>query len=443
MKKRKLLLIGILIWNLNSVFGQVCGTPHPINPTVYPQEETNLHARGSSSALCIDVFFHVVRNTNGTNAFPLPNIDAIVGEMNEVYSPHDIVINNAGIDFIDNTDLLIIDTDNGEDNVLFSTQNQEEFINFYIVDSFIRTGLVGKAQNIPSRNLVMRENDVLTNVSAHELGHCLNLYHTHQPGGDMVADTPVDPGLGTHNVSATCLYTGGGGFNPLANNIMSYSRIACLTDFTNGQGFRMRYAIRNESVLQNIEGNSCTSISEVNNICYPQTSTITLSNLDEAITTWSTSNNVQIVSSNNSSAQIRALNSSSTGNGWIRAIISNGIEFTEEFEVGLPKTESISIHKAGSFKLYNNTWNWIHARYNGSYDYNIPNWEWRFFASQGVSVMTRNAYKSTIHVRPTADGTLDIQARVSNECGCSGWRSKVFQIGNGSGSTGTGPGLEW
>ena len=57
--------------------------------------------------------------------------------------------------------------------------------------------------------------------------------------------------------------------------------------------------------------------------------------------------------------------------------------------------------------------------------------------------MTRNAYKSTIHVRPTADGTLDIQARVSNECGCSGWRSKVFQIGNGSGSTGTGPGLEW
>ena len=356
MKNKKLLLIGILIWNLNSVFGQVCGTPHPINPTVYPQEETNLHARGSSSALCIDVFFHVVRNTNGTNAFPLPNIDAIVGEMNEVYSPHDIVINNAGVDFIDNSDLLIIDTNNGEDNALFSTQNQEEFINFYIVDSFVRTGLVGKAQNIPSRNLVMRQNDVLTNVSAHELGHCLNLYHTHQPGG---------------------------------------------------------------------------------------TTTISLNNVLGATTSWTSSSNVQIVSSNNISAEIRSKYSNSSGNGWIRAILSNGIEFTEEFEVGLPKTESISIHKAGSFKLYNNTWNWIHARYNGSYDYNIPNWEWRFFASQGVSVMTRNAYKSTIHVRPTADGTLDIQARVSNECGCSGWRSKVFQIGNGSGSTGTGPGLEW
>jgi hypothetical protein len=30
MKKRKLLLIGLLIWNINSVLGQSCGTPHPI-----------------------------------------------------------------------------------------------------------------------------------------------------------------------------------------------------------------------------------------------------------------------------------------------------------------------------------------------------------------------------------------------------------------------------
>lgn len=96
MKTKILHLIGALIWNLNSVCGQVCGTPQPTHPKVYPKEATHLQARGSSAAVCIDVFFHVVRNTDGTNAFVEPNIDAIVGELNEVYSPHNIVINNAG-----------------------------------------------------------------------------------------------------------------------------------------------------------------------------------------------------------------------------------------------------------------------------------------------------------------------------------------------------------
>ena len=50
----------------------------------------------------------------------------------------------------------------------------------------------------------------------------------------------------------------------------------------------------------------------------------------------------------------------------------------------------------------------------------------------------------SIDIRPTADGTVDIQTRLSNACGCSQWRSRTFDIGRGGGgSTGTPPGLEW
>ena len=109
--KTKLFLIGLLIWNFSSVFGQICGTPHPENPTVYPQRNLNAQLRTlnqiSSTPLCVYIFFHIVRNTNGTNAFALPDTNDIVRELNEFYSPHHIIINNAGSEFIDNSNYPI------------------------------------------------------------------------------------------------------------------------------------------------------------------------------------------------------------------------------------------------------------------------------------------------------------------------------------------------
>jgi len=211
------------------------------------------------------------------------------------------------------------------------------------------------------------------------------------------------------------------------NSPSIYARLSQLVDWINGEVWN----------FAKIQGS--------NDVCYNSSKTFTIQNVPNFINVinWQVSSNATILTSNNSSVTVRAKFSNSTGDGWVRATLNNDIQFTETFGVGIPNNQNISIHKAGSFKLYNSAWNWIHARYNGSYDYNVPNWEWRFYASQGVTIMTRSAYKSTINVRPTTDGTVDIQTRVSNECGCSGWRSKVFQIGNGGGSTGSGPGLEW
>lgn len=322
------------------------------------------------------------------------------------------------MDFIDNTDLLIIDTNNNEDDTLFGIQNQVDFINYYIVDRFTRASLVGKAQNIPSRNLVMRVNDVMTNVSAHELGHCLNLLHTHHPGGDKVTDTPLDPDL-RNRVNAACQYTGGGEFNPLTNNIMSYSRIECLTDFTNGQGYRMRYALSVESVLQNITNDACASISEVNNVCYPQTKTISLANTNGALAVWTSSNNVQIVSRNHSGAQIRALSTNSTGNGWVRATLSNGITTQEDFSIGTPPSDHLRIITTGNgIYVFSKTWQELFA-------HGGDNVEWSF----STSVLTRNGDSNLIMIYPkSTTGSLRVGIRAKNDCGYSNWYYKDFTI---------------
>ena len=85
--KKSVLFFLILLVSYRT-FSQVCGTPHPANPTVYSNSASSRIL--GTSAFCIDVFFHIVRNTNGTNAFTLPNTDAIVKELNKFYRPHNL-----------------------------------------------------------------------------------------------------------------------------------------------------------------------------------------------------------------------------------------------------------------------------------------------------------------------------------------------------------------
>ena len=164
MKQLFLIFLTLLAYNIN-LKAQICGTVIPATPIVYPDEA---NARTANATYCIDVFFHVVRNSNGSNAFTPPDLNAIVNELNEFYNVHGIFIRNAGSDNIDNTSFVILDTGNesSEDDNLFATQSRTDAINFYIVDRFVATALAGKAQTIPSNNLVMRDDDVISSISA-------------------------------------------------------------------------------------------------------------------------------------------------------------------------------------------------------------------------------------------------------------------------------------
>ena len=109
---------------------------------------------------------------------------------------------------------------------------------------------------------------VLGSTPAHEIGHCLGLFHTHRGGlcgggytdcdniplasvsdpsaGDYVSDTSYDP-RGQVTPATNCLYNYSNiscepidtGFNPLADNIMSAYHDNCRSAFTDCQAVRM------------------------------------------------------------------------------------------------------------------------------------------------------------------------------------------------------------
>ena len=212
---------------------------------------------------------------------------------------------------------------------------------------------------------------------------------------------------------------------------MSYTDINCMEYFTPKQGERMRNAITTLSYLQQTVTDNCLvqKLSSIEQLCYANSQTLTISNISNNSTTWQASSNVIILSSNNSSITIKATSSNSTGNGWIKATISNGVILQENFEVGVPygyNNWNVDIHPyPGNIQggLYLNNWTrvWVLESPGG-------NWNWTANYS-----MIQNANSSQILIKPLSTGYLTIKARLENECGCGNWLSKNYYVTEQSG----------
>lgn len=437
--KQILLLTLTLLLTSHLTFGQYCGTDSPTSLISYSDAE---NARTATESYCVDIFFYVVRTSLGTNAFSLPDTDAIIQNLNQYYSPLNIVLNNAGIDFIDDTDLLVIDASSSgttlEETRLYNTKNRSDAISYYIVQGFTRENLLGRAEAVLSNKLMIRHDQVLTTVSPHELGHCFNLAHPFQGTlagttgcaealdgsnckdcGDKVCDTPA-----TSSTSS--------------DNIMSLSLSA--TQLTNGQGIRIRNALGKESILANVTSGSCARLSSVNTLCYPNSKTVNVLNSNGATTTWTSSSNVQILSSTNGSAQIKGRNYNEEG--WIKAILSNGIELTEVFTVNVPDHSKITVHKSGDFKLYNTSWSTISAKFDGNIDANQTYlWEWQV-PSSNIKIPYSGSYYIQVNPIATSNTSIYIRTRACNSCGDSEWAGRWFEViysGSGEGPKLKGP----
>jgi len=362
MKTKKLLLITFLILN-TAIFGQICGTL-PIETSKNTQKTvTNSQFLSSSNSICINVYYHIVRENNGNGGLNSNQLDNITNTLNAAYNEHNLYINSLGFDYINNSTYYNInDTGNSttEFDALVQINNLPNAINIYIVNDAI--SYAGKANGILSQALVIERNYANTQVTSHEVGHCLDLWHTFHGSiaeppssldpnacpelingnncsscGDYVCDTPADANTGNS-----------GGYTPDMDNIMSY--YYPFNHFSNGQAVRIRQAFASSSLLQQVVSNNCSiaELSSIDNLCFTNDKTITISNLGNNTTSWQVSSNISIIPSpTNNSITIKALNSTSSGNGWVKATLSNGTILQENFAVGVPydyNNWTIAIH---------------------------------------------------------------------------------------------------
>jgi hypothetical protein len=313
------------------------------------------------SPICVNVYFHIIRNSNGTGGGITPSqIPQLLNILNEAFNPHNILISNAGQDFIDN-DAYALEFNDGEFNALTATQNVPNAVNIYLLP-VNPLQYAGRASAIPGRNLVVGIDYISTSTLPHELGHCLNLFHTHhqlESGGcgdngsncnvcgDYVCDTPVDPLLscGSNVDPTSCAYIGGGGYTPDTRNIMSYScRTPCRNRFSAGQGLRMRISLLNDPLLSQFVTANCVKILGNSAVCNNTTQTYSLQNPPANATfQWIVANtNVIQIQGSNTNPTVNVI---SVGNGKTElrcniTLPSGTIFATKDITSGSPQMES-------------------------------------------------------------------------------------------------------
>jgi Pregnancy-associated plasma protein-A len=233
----------------------------------------------------LGVYIHVVKKDDGSGLDT--NLDSVMVKfeyMREVYPDHGICFFLAGIGEIHNSDL---------DTQYFELEESELmpylkpglfniFIHDYLASSPGGSTSGGWAYGIPNPYFSWWEASVIDgnarSVVAHETGHCLGLFHTHEgvggseeenvdrtgnckncvTKGDLLCDTEADPRLDLPGNMTGCTYTGnsldncGDPYMPDPTNIMSYASGLCQTHFSNGQGSRMLNMVYNETFLYDI-----------------------------------------------------------------------------------------------------------------------------------------------------------------------------------------------
>lgn len=218
----------------------------------------------SSALTFIPIKAHIIRTDNGTGGLSVSDLTDAIEVVNTYYA--DIFIKFFlcdGINYVDDSyfyDFLIEE----EQDSLVATHEVDGLFNVYFFGTIYRTSnssfLSGNSTSIGNEyDAVSMKNDDVDNETtlAHEFGHFFGLRHTHHGGGELAngsncatsgdgfCDTPADPTLGSAVVNSSCIYTGnatdsnGDAYAPSTNNLMSYSRKVCRTEFTPQQLARM------------------------------------------------------------------------------------------------------------------------------------------------------------------------------------------------------------
>lgn len=220
-----------------------------------------------SAPVQIPYQIHLFKKSDSTSVLSLPDIYKEIDTVNAFYAnanmffyecaPPEMIMDDSLYDFQSAT----------EENIILSQYYTPDVLNLYFPNTVMAGTLpaCGYSRFPPSIDLAVIAAACATNGStlAHEIGHYFGLMHTHETfygaelvdgsncafAGDLICDTPADPGLGNANVSPGCVYTGtvvDGNmmpYTPDVTNIMSYARKECRFYFS-----PLQYSILNTTM---------------------------------------------------------------------------------------------------------------------------------------------------------------------------------------------------
>lgn len=442
--KKLILLLTFLTMSLFS-YSQQCGTDDSV---VQNFGGTN---RVNNSTYCINVFFRIVRNDDGSNGYDPNLIPQALANANQYFAPHGITLINAGYNYVNSTAL---------NNYLNppSIPLVPNAINVFLITNS-NDGWAGMAYMADVRTYVTKFALPSGRTLAHEIGHNLNLHHTfrcarnpscaeHPNGsncstaGDIVCDTPSEYDGSDYDyivagLPVPPLVYPESQHNPDLTNLMSYRAVR--DHFTAGQGNRMRNAIQSAPLLQQIRSNTCAIITGPDRICTTTTTYSLFNFAPGVVVSWSVTPNLQIVSSTATSVTVQIINPIDDPEATITATIGSIVK-TKTIHLGVPVLNSFTCGNLGRdfcsgnpIEIESNTLpildlnDKVTANFAGmtASELNVTtNWEWQTLNN----LINLNGYNNQRRIGLLQYGVTGLKVRAKNSCGWSDWYQLDFEL---------------
>lgn len=451
------LFLSIALNNYAQIF---CKTPAVTNVENVNRLATS-PLRSMNTTYKLRVYFHVVRSSSGTGGVSSSNVSTAYDILNSDFYSHGIrFFWDGNIDYIDNDSFY----NNSPTVNIYNVNNHVNGIDIYLYpsNSNFNEGLangVGLSSEYYVSGSFNGTPLCDTHVISHEMGHVLNLWHTHHGTiaegdstdigydtnqckelvngsnsstcGDYVEDTPADPYLGGR-VNGNCVYIGterdanNQVYVPDVNLIMSYTPPLCMTYFSIKQGERMRQSIENLTYLMHTR---CYTISGPFLICSSSGGTYTITDIPSCYTiNWSVSNsNFNIIPSGNECIVSYTGSLDCDETTLVASIYYNSTlisQFTKTIGFGMPELGELV------FSNYYGEGNWIDSfegnmvevegsPYYNQYECNI----YKVLLHPYREVLMSHQLKTTSSFEFTfaAEGLYIVYIRGVNDCGYSEW----------------------